>query len=231
MSENYLIVGGNSGIGKALGATLLAAGHQVHLALRSPDECSLDVASKQLFDAAEPSDLDLPEKLAGVAYCPGSINLKPFHRLTHEDFMRDMQVNLLGAIEVLKQSMQPLKKSGRGSVVLFSTVAVGSGMPFHASIAAAKGALEGVARSLAAEWAPTIRVNLIAPSLQQTPLANAILSNDDKVKAAAQRHPLNRVGDPDDTAALAAFLLSAQAKFITGQTLRPDGGLSTLRLF
>ncbi len=231
MSGTYLIIGGNSGIANSLIEQLNADGATVHAALRSPDELKLPVASKQTFDAESPSELDLPDSLDGVVYCPGTITLKPFHRLEASDYQKEMQINLYGAAEVLKQAMKPLKKSGRGSVVLFSTVAVSVGMPFHASIAAAKGAVEGFARSLAAEWAPTVRVNLIAPSLQDTPLANHLLGNETKLKAAEDRHPLKQVGDAKETAALAKFLLSTDSGFITGQTLRPDGGLSSLRLF
>lgn len=231
MSDTYLVVGGNTGIANQLIQQLTAAGSEVHAALRSPDDLKLDVASKQAFDAENPNEIDLPDSLDGLIYCPGTIQLKPFHRLEKEDYLKDMQVNLFGAVEVLKQAMKPLKKSGNGSVVLFSTVAVATGMPFHASIAAAKGALEGFARSIAAEWAPTIRVNVIAPSLQDTPLAGQLLGNEAKRSAAEERHPLRQVGDPAETAALAKFLVSKDSGFMTGQVLRPDGGLSSLRLF
>jgi NAD(P)-dependent dehydrogenase (short-subunit alcohol dehydrogenase family) len=167
-----------------------------------------------------------------VAYCPGTIRLKPFQRLTREDFFEDLQVNLLGAVHIIKACLPNLKNSATGaSIVLFSTVAVTTGMPFHASIASAKGAVEGLTRSLAAELAPRIRVNAIAPSLTDTPLAASMLSSDEKRQAAAERHPIKRIGSPQDIARMAVFLLSDAANWVTGQVLHVDGGMSTLRVF
>ena len=169
--------------------------------------------------------------LDGLVYFPGSITLKPFHRLTAEDFLRDFQVNCLGAAEAIRQALPSLKAAPSASIVLFSTVAAAQGMPFHASIAAAKGAVEGLGLSLAAELAPGVRVTVIAPSLTDTPLAGPLLNSDAKREAAAKRHPLQRVGEPADVAELVAFLLSDAAAFMTGQILRPDGGLSSIRTF
>jgi NAD(P)-dependent dehydrogenase (short-subunit alcohol dehydrogenase family) len=169
--------------------------------------------------------------LDGLVYFPGSITLKPFHRLTREDFLHDFQVNCLGAAETIRQALPSLKAAPSASIVLFSTVAVAQGMPFHASIAAAKGAVEGLALSLAAELAPKIRVNVIAPSLTDTPLAGTLLNTEAKREAAAKRHPLQRIGDPGQVAELADFLLSDASAFMTGQILRPDGGLSSIRTF
>ncbi|MCB1105780.1 MAG: SDR family oxidoreductase, partial [Cephaloticoccus sp.] len=157
--------------------------------------------------------------------------LKPFHRLTPDDFLADYRVNCLGAVAAIQSVLPALKASPAAAVVLFSSVAVTQGMPFHASIAAAKAAVEGLAGSLAAELAPKIRVNVIAPSLTDTPLASALLAGDAKREMAAKRHPLQRIGDPAETAQMVEFLLSDAAGFITGQTLRPDGGLSNLRTF
>lgn len=167
----------------------------------------------------------------GLVYFPGSITLKPFHRLTAEDFLDDFRVNCLGAVAAIQAALPALKAAGNASVVLFSTVAVAQGMPFHASIAAAKGAVESLAKSLAAELAPAIRVNVIAPSLTETPLAAPLLNSEAKREASAKRHPLQRVGSADEVAELVAFLLSDAAGFITGQTLRPDGGLSSVKTF
>jgi NAD(P)-dependent dehydrogenase (short-subunit alcohol dehydrogenase family) len=164
-------------------------------------------------------------------YFPGTISLKPFHRISHDDFARDLQINLLGAVHALQSALPALKASGNASVVLFSSIAVAQGMSFHASIAAAKGAVEGLARSLAAEWAPLIRVNVLAPSLTDTPLAQSLLSDETKRAAAAKRHPLQQVGQADDIVALLDFLISDHSRFMTGQILRPDGGLSSVRLF
>lgn len=231
MSQHIAIVGGTSGIGRATVARLQSDGHAVHAACRSPEKLADLGIVAQPFDAAAPGPLTWPERLDGFVYFPGSISLKPFHRLTPEDFQRDLQVNLFGAIAALQSALPALKASGNASVVLFSTVAVAQGMPMHASIAAAKGAVEALARSLAAEWAPAIRVNVIAPSLTDTPLAGALLNSDLKKEAAGKRHPLQQVGRSEDMAALVAHLLSGHARFMTGQVLHVDGGLSAVRTF
>jgi len=174
----------------------------------------------------------LPDGLHGVVYCPGTIRLKPIQRLTREDFLEDLQINFLGAVHVIQACLPNLKKSPTGaSILLFSTVAVTTGMPFHASIAGAKGAVEGLTRSLAAELAPRIRVNAIAPSLTDTPLAAGLLSSEEKRQAAAERHPMKRIGSAQDIARLALFLLSDDAGWITGQVFHADGGMSALRTF
>jgi 3-oxoacyl-[acyl-carrier protein] reductase len=231
MSKHIAIIGGTSGIGRATVAQLRSDGHTVHAACRSPEKLADLGIVAQPFDAAAPGPLTWPERLDGLVYFPGSISLKPFHRLTPEDFQRDLQVNLFGAIAALQSALPALKASGNASVVLFSTVAVAQGMPMHASIAAAKGAVEALARSLAAEWAPTIRVNVIAPSLTDTPLAGALLNSDLKKEAAGKRHPLQQVGRSEDMAALVAHLLSGHSRFMTGQVLHVDGGLSAVRTF
>jgi NAD(P)-dependent dehydrogenase (short-subunit alcohol dehydrogenase family) len=227
--RNIVVVGGSSGIGLALTGRLVNSGHAVYSASRRPfgNENSIHL----VFDALK-DDLpveSLPEKLDGFVYCPGSINLKPFHRLTDQDFLDDFQLNCLGAARCLRAALPLLKNAEHASVIFFSTVAVSQGMPFHSSIAAAKGAVEGLAKSLAAELAPKIRVNVIAPSLTNTPLASKILSSDEKQKASADRHPLKRVGTADDIASLAAFLLSDESSWITGQVMHVDGGLTTVR--
>jgi 3-oxoacyl-[acyl-carrier protein] reductase len=169
----------------------------------------------------------LPSEVHGLAYCPGSITLKPFHGLKQADFQKDLDINLFGAIKAIQALLPTLKSTNGASVVLFSTVAARTGMPFHASIAAAKGAIEGLAVSLAAELAPAnVRVNVIAPSLTNTPLATRLLSSTEKVEAGGKRHPLGRVGEPDDVSAMAAFLLGPESTWITGQILAVDGGMS-----
>ncbi len=222
MSQTFLIIGGTSGIGLALSKQLKETGHQVITASRQGN-----IQFDALTDSLDTSSL--PEKLDGIAYCPGSINLKPFHRLTAQDFLEDFNINLVGAIKVVQAALPKLKNAEQGSVVFFSTVAVAQGMPFHASVAASKGALEGLTKSLAAELAPKIRVNCIAPSLTDTPLAAKLLASEEKKKASAERHPLKQLGSPEDIAALATFLLTSQSKWITGQIIGIDGGLSTLR--
>ena len=171
----------------------------------------------------------LPDQLDGIAYCPGSINLKPFARIKPEDFQADFSLQVVGAIKVLQAIAPRLKTSENASVVFFSTVAVRLGFNFHSQVSASKGAIEGLTRSLAAEWAPQIRVNCIAPSITDTPLASKLLGTDEKKEANAQRHPLKKIGTPEDIAAMAAFLLSDQSSWMTGQILNLDGGLSSIK--
>lgn len=229
--SNILLIGGNSGIGLATAKLLQTQGHNITAASRSNSALTALGIPTQSFDAENPSELVLPETLDGLIYCPGTINLKPFHRLTPADFLKDFQINCLSAALVIQQALPSLKKSNSASIVLFSTVAVAQGMSFHASIATAKAAVEGLTKSLAAELAPKIRVNAIAPSLTATPLAAAFVGTDAKREAAEKRHPLQTIGNPDHIAQLAAFLLSDASSFITGQILHPDGGLSSIRTF
>lgn len=232
-NKTYLIVGGSSGIGLELVKKFSAAGNRI-IALSRNGESLAGLPNVSFLPKNMLSDdlaeSELPDTLDGVAYCPGSINLKPFRSLKPEAFLQDFQINLLGAVKVLHASQKAMKNAGYASVVLFSTVAVQQGMPFHASIAAAKGAVEGLTRSLAAEWAPTIRVNCIAPSLTDTPLAARLLSSDEKKEAAGLRHPLKRVGSAVEVASLAYFLLSENSTWMTGQVIGLDGGMSSLKV-
>ena len=171
-----------------------------------------------------------PEQLDGLVYCPGNISLKPFNRFSSADFQQDFQLQVLGAISCIQNALPALKKSANASVVLFSTVAVQQGLPFHSLVSTSKGAIEGLTRALAAELAPSVRVNAIAPSLTNTPLAENLLNSDAKREANAARHPLKRVGEAKDIAAMAAFLHSEQASWISGQIMHVDGGISALRV-
>ncbi len=222
----YLIVGGGSGIGEALTKRLLAKDHEVYILCRN--DPSIPEAIHLRCDVTQDSFPEIEGVLNGLVYCPGSINLKPMLQLTIEDFQRDFEINCLGAVRAVKAYLPLLKGGHSASMLFFSSVAVQRGMAFHASIAAAKGAVEGMARSLAAELSPQVRVNCIAPSLTKTPLSKSLMRGRDLVK---QRHPLKRLGKPDDIAAMAAFLLSEESSWITGQVFGVDGGLSTLSVF
>ena len=229
-NKNILIIGGSSGIGLAL-ADLLSSSNNIYVASRSSDNLAGLNAHHINFDATSES-LDtslLPEKLDGFVYCPGSINLRPFKGLSVEAFEKDFQINVTGAINSLKNVLGNLSASGNASIVFFSTVAVQTGMPFHSSVAASKGAIEGLTRSLAAEFAPKIRVNAIAPSLVNTPLASKFLNNDTKLEKANERHPLGRIGSAKEIAQAAAFLLGDESSWMTGRVLQLDGGIGNLK--
>lgn len=224
-NKNFVIVGGNSGIGKSVAENLRNEGATLYLYSKSGEGThSLDVTQ-------EPFEMEgLPEVIDGVVYCPGTIQLKPFHRIGLDAFKEEMEINFFGAVRVLQACLKGLKKSESASVVLFSTVAVQMGMGFHSGIASAKGAVEGLTRSLAAEWAPQkIRVNAIAPSLTDTPLATQLLASPEKREASDKRHPLGRVGTPEDIAAASRYLLSDESSWMTGQILHLDGGMSVIR--
>ena len=233
--KNIFVVGGSSGIGLEIVNKLEDNQNEVIVGSRT-SETLVDypqVHHLQLDVTKDFSDLEgLPEIVHGLVYCPGTIVLKPFHRLTSADFRRDFEINLLGAVKVIQGCLKRLKKSPAGaSIVLFSTVAVKVGMPFHASVASAKAAVEGLMKSLAAEFAPRIRVNAIAPSLTDTPLAGALLSSEERQKASAERHPLKRIGSPQEIAGFAQYLLSDEGSWITGQIFHIDGGISSIRVF
>jgi len=236
MSEkNFVVFGGSSGIGLDITRLLTQSNQRVTVFSRSIAAINdLKAVSHVCIDVTR-DDIDassLPDRIQGLVYCPGSIRLRPFHRLKAEDFLADFEISLLGAVKAIQACLPGLKKVDvPGSIVLFSTVAVETGMPFHASIASAKGAVEGLTRSLAAELAPKIRVNAIAPSLTDTNLAKALLSDEGKRAAAAERHPLKRIGNPADIAAAAKFLLDDSASWITGQIIAVDGGMGAIRTF
>ena len=231
--KNYLVVGGSSGIGLRVVAKLTSMGHNVfEISRNAVMHENADNVNKITYDVSDPEG-DFPsieEPLNGLVYCPGSINLKSIRALKPKDFINDFNINALGAAKAVQSYLPNLLKEENSSIVFFSTVAVQTGMPYHSSIAMAKGAVEGLTKSLAAELAPKIRVNAIAPSVTDTPLANKILSSDEKRNNAAKRHPINKIGSPDEIAGAVIFLLSENSNWITGQILHIDGGLSTLKI-
>ena len=227
---NFLIVGGSRGIGYST-VKLLSDKHNVFVASRTNENLSNLNCKYINFDAVSNDDINsqLPESIDGLVYCPGSINLKPFKSLKVEDFLNDFNINVIGAIKIIQSVIDKLRISESASVVLFSTVAVRIGMPFHSSVSSAKAALEGLTKSLAAEYAPKVRFNCISLSLVKTELADKFLNTDLKIEKAEQRHPLNSIGNADDIAFLVDYLLSEKSKWMSGQIIGLDGGLSNLK--
>lgn len=231
--KNYLIAGGSSGIGLEITKLLASEGNKVFVISRNQNQLQTnDNINFYACDVLSNSESfpSIDNHLDGIAYCPGSINLKPFKSLKENDYLEDFRINALGAAKVINQYLPNLKKVEKPSIVLFSTVAVQTGMPYHSSVAMAKGAVEGLTRSLAAEFAPNIRVNAIAPSLTDTPMSSRLLSSQEKRESSAIRHPLNSIGNPIEIAKAAGYLLSEYSGWISGQIFHIDGGISSLRL-
>lgn len=230
--KTYIVIGGTSGIGLET-TKLLSKSNRVIVISREKKNIN-DFANVDFYPADVTKTIeDLPNiegEINGIVYCPGTINLKPLKSLKIEDFRNDFEVNVLGAVKVINKYFNNLRSAEKPGIVLFSTVAVQTGMPYHASIATAKGAIEGLTRSLAAEFAPSIRVNCIAPSVTNTPLAEKLLNNDAKLKASEDRHPLKRIGNAKEIAELVVFLLVENSGFITGQIIKIDGGISSVKI-
>ena len=230
--KNILIIGASSGIGAQLSKNLEAAGHNVTGTYNENTDYDVipGVSMHQLNVMEDELNMDfIPETIDGLVYCVGSINLKPFKRIKPENFLEDFSLQVVGAIKVLQRITPHFKNSEAPSVVFFSTVAVQNGFNFHSQVSTSKGAIEGLTRALAAELAPAIRVNCIAPSLTQTPLASKLLSSEEKIEANDKRHPLGRIGQPEDLAQMAQFLLSSKSGWITGQVFGVDGGMSVVK--
>ncbi len=223
------MIGGSYGIGLPL-VKILNKEFNVHVACRTNDQLQSENVNFIKFDALN-DEFDnslIPDEIHGFVYLPGSINLRPFKGLSVEAFKQDLEINLISLIKVLKTVMPKLVAADNSSIVLMSTVAVKRGMPFHSSVSVSKGAIEGLTKSLAAEYAPKIRVNAVAPSIVDTPLANRFLNNDLKIEKSAQKHPMKRVGNSADIAETINFLLSEKSSWMTGQIIGVDGGTSTL---
>jgi len=229
--KNYLVIGGSSGIGKEI-SELLSNENIVFSTSRNEIDESNENIRHIKYDVLE-DELDpelLPDQIDGFVYCPGTINLRPFRSLKLETFRSDLELNLIGAIKTLQIILTRLQQSPSSSIIFYSTVAVKTGMPFHSSVSSSKSALEGLTKSLAAEFAPKIRVNCIAPSIVNTPLANKFLNTEDKIEKAAARHPLNKIGTAKEIAQLTQYLLDDKSKWITGQIINIDGGISSVKV-
>ena len=235
MSEKYLIIGATGSIGSSLAEQLKYSGNDIHLVARNEGEvsslaeklgCEFTVADVLEDGFIEKVKTDIPE-VKGIAYCVGSIDLKPLRMVTEQDFNKCMKLNLYSAVEAIKGYQESLKKN-KGSIVLFSTVAAQRGFTNHAIIASAKAAVEGLTVSLAAEFAPNIRVNCIAPSLTKSKIAEPMLKNTTIAEGIAKAHPLKRLGEGKDSASLAKFLITDDSSWITGQIIAVDGGRSKL---
>ena len=229
--KNYVVIGGSNGIGAAVINLLKDENANVFGTYNSTFVENSENIRFQKFNVLEDMlDLSaLPEEIHGLVYCPGSINLKPFHRFVEDDFIQDFRLQSVGAVKVIQQLLPRLKKSGEASIVLFSTIAVQNGFTFHSQVAMSKGAIEGLTRSLSAEFAPTIRVNAVAPSITQTPLASKYLSSDEKINAQAEKNPLKKIGTPTDIAQAVLYLITDKSAWVTGQILHVDGGFSTIK--
>ena len=227
--KNILLIGGSYGIGLAIAKELVGA-NTIYIASRTAEGLENLNVTHIPFNASTDS-LDtslLPSVIDGLVYCPGSINLRPFKGLKIETFESDMQINFFSMVKVIQSIIPQLSASNQSSIVLFSSVAASMGMPFHTSVSAAKGAIEGFAKALAAEYAPKIRVNVVAPSLTDTPLASKFLNSDEKKEKSASRNPMKKVGTSEDIAQMAGFLLSDKSNWISGQVFHVDGGMSTV---
>ena len=229
--RNYLVIGGSSGIGREI-SEILSKENIVFSTSRNvlngTNENIKHIKYDVLVDELDP--LLLPDQIDGFVYCPGTINLRPFRSLKLETFRSDLELNLIGAIKTLQVILPKLQQSPSSSIIFYSTVAVKTGMPFHSSVSSSKSALEGLTKSLAAEFAPKIRVNCIAPSIVNTPLANKFLNTEDKIEKAAARHPLNKIGTAKEIAQLTQYLLDEKSKWITGQIINIDGGISSVKV-
>lgn len=225
--KTIVIIGGSKGIGKAIAQQKLPNNKVINISRSEPEfthqnltHYTCDILTDELPDL---------ESIDALIYCPGSINLKPFERLKIQDFERDYQINFIGAVKTIQKYLPLLKVSDNSTILLFSTVASKLGMPFHASVASVKSAVEGLVKSLAAEYAPKIRINAIAPTVTDTTLAAKLLRNDRQKEQMMERHPLKKYLKPEEIAAMASFLISEKAAAMSGQIIQMDCGITTIK--
>lgn len=228
--RRVLVIGGSKGIGKAIVASQLSLGNKVINISRTKPEIFHDNLEHFHCDVLTEELPTIHKSIDSLVYCPGSINLKPIKGLKLTDFREDFEINVMGAVKSIQFYLDKLKSGESPSVLLFSTVAVKLGMPYHSSIAASKGAIEGLVKSLGAEWAPNIRINAIAPSIAETELSAKLLRNESMKEKIVDRHPLKRILSPTEIASFAAFLLSAEAQSFSGQIFEMDNGIVSFKI-
>lgn len=229
MKKNYIIAGASSSMAKTLTVQLKEQGHTViGISTKTEVEGYDEVYTIPNYHESTYPELEIP--INGLIYFPGSINLKPFARLSSEDFINDFNINALGAVKFIQAYLKNMKLAGNSSVVFVSSVAATCGMPYHSSIAMAKAAVEGLTISLAAELAPSVRVNAVAPSLTNTTLSEKFLNTPDKTEVAQKRNPLKQIGKPEDISNAIEFLISDKSGWVTGQIISVDGGMNNLKL-
>ncbi|SFJ35536.1 SDR family NAD(P)-dependent oxidoreductase [Olleya namhaensis] len=226
--KNLIIIGGSKGIGKAITETFLENHNVINISRSAPEFTHANLTHHTCDILTD--DLPEIEQVDTLIYCPGSINLKPITRLKLDDFRNDFEINVLGAVKAIQKYIDPLKKGQQPSIVLFSTVAAKLGMPFHASVAASKSAVEGLVKSVGAELAPTVRINAIAPTVTDTELASKLLRNDKMIENITERHPLKKFLNPQEVADMAQFLTSSKAASISGQIFEMDCGIVSFKI-
>ena len=227
--KNILLIGGSTGIGYEL-SQKLKEDNNIFISTRNQDKFNHPNIKTNELDLDKEFETDwLPEHLDGFIYLPGTINLRPFKGLKPSVFIEDFNINVMGCIKILQKVLPKIQAAENPSIVMFSTVAVKIGMPFHSSVSSSKGAIEGLTRSLAAEFAPKIRVNAIAPSILDTPLAEKFLNSETKLENSRNRHPMKEIGSPKDISEVVKFLLEDNSKWMTGQIIPFDGGMSSVK--
>ncbi|WP_298536916.1 SDR family NAD(P)-dependent oxidoreductase [uncultured Algibacter sp.] len=226
--KTVVVIGGSKGIGNAILQKLVSTNKVINISRTSPETSHANLTHYRCDITQD--ELPKIDSADDLVYCPGSINLKPINRLSIQDFKNDFEINVIGAVKAIQHFLPLLKNSSSSSILLFSTVAVKLGMPFHASIAAAKAGVEGLVKSLGAELAPTIRVNAIAPTVTDTNLASKLLRNDKMIKNITERHPLKKFLSPEEVAEMAQFLLSNSASSISGQIFEMDCGIVSFKI-
>ena len=227
--KNILLIGGSTGIGYEL-SQKLKEDNNIFISTRDQEKFNHPNIKTNELDLDKEFETEwLPEHLDGFVYLPGTINLRPFKGLKPSVFLEDFNINVMGCIKILQKLLPKIQAAENPSIVMFSTVAVKIGMPFHSSVSSSKGAIEGLTRSLAAEFAPKIRVNAIAPSILDTPLAEKFLNSETKLENSRNRHPMKEIGSPKDISEVVKFLLEDNSNWMTGQIIPFDGGMSSVK--